>query len=298
MSEVSPFECDLGPKSKALKLVLIGIACSKFPLFVLISAFSFIYSIIGLLFPIRVIGRAINVGASKVLLRVLLAFFGIFSVPEQPTPLVDYYSETEDTEDPRAGDVIVCNLSSYLNIFWLQAKFVPIYAIPVDEENVVMKSFWQLFIQIIGSTDLRSGRRISFAKAVQIAKAHRTELVIFPEGAVTNGRSIIEFQDFGIGYELGDTKFHVLGLIQNSRFCSANFVHGNGLLHVAFMLGRVLAGMKVKVALPQDIPNPKGGKIDAAFVARCRHVLSRIIGVPCVSVHASDAHPHAKRHID
>lgn len=298
MSEVNPFEPEPESNRRILKLVFVGIAITKLPLFVLIGAISLIYSLLGFLVPIPILRTVITKVTSKVLVRVLLCFLGIFSVPEQPTPLVDTYSEPEDTENPKAGDIIVCNFSSYVNIFWLQSRFSPLYAIPVDADKVVLKTFWQLVMLILGGRDPRMGRPVPFASAAVAAKNLGTQLVVFPECSVTNGRAIIAFQDFGIGYELGDAKIHVLGLVQDFQFFSANFVSGNGALHLLLMLGRLLSGMKVKVALPQDIPKPANGKIDSELVNRCRFVLSRIIGVPCIDVSAAKSPAHAKRHAD
>ena len=121
---------------------------------------------------------------------------------------------------------------------------------------------------------------------MELAESIDTKLVIFPECAVTNGTGIINFEDFGIGYEMGKRKVHVLGLVQEGSFFSPNFVKGNGFYHILLMLGRVVSNMKVKVGLPQDVPR---GKIDRAFIERCRFVLSRIIGVPEMDINADES---------
>jgi hypothetical protein len=85
---------------------------------------------------------------------------------------------------------------------------------------------------------------------------------------------------------------------------SPNFVTGNGLWHLATMVGRVFAAMRVKVALPQDIPKPDTGRIDAAFIQRARSIMATIMGATLADLGPEDflrfaaTTPKRKRHAD
>lgn len=249
---------------------------------------TFIYSVIAAVFPNRMIGKLISRGYSKTLFRILLFLFGIFNPHEQPTALVDTYSEVEEIEEPAGGDIIIANFASYINLFWLQCKYSPIFVIPVDSENVVVKTVHQLMFQIIGRANLLRGVKRRFSDVYNHAKKNRIPLVVFPEAAVTNGKCLIKFQDFGIGTDISSSKIHILGFVHWQYIISPNYIHGNGFLHFMMMLGRLFGGLKIKVGLPQDMPKPKNGKIDAAFIERAQYVLSTIMDVSVIDACAND----------
>jgi hypothetical protein len=50
------------------------------------------------------------------------------------------------------------------------------------------------------------------------------------------------------------------------------------------MVGRFFAAMRVKVALPQDIPMASTGRIDAEFIHRARSVMAIIMGASLVDM--------------
>lgn len=262
------------------------LALPKFILLVIVMGFTLTYSVAAALFPVRAVGRIITRVYSKTLVRIALFLAGVVNVHEQPTPLVDTYSEVTDVREPRPGDVIVANLSSYLNLLWLQSKYSPVFVVPVDDQHVVVKDALQMFMQIIGRVDVRKGRQRTMASVVETARnVWMCPIVLFPEAAVTNGTCVIQFQRFAFGQDL-ETTFHVYGFVHSSSDVSPNFVRGNGTVHLFRMLGRSVARINVKVALPQDVPN---GVIDDKFIQRCRFVLAAIMNVPLVDSVADDS---------
>jgi hypothetical protein len=52
------------------------------------------------------------------------------------------------------------------------------------------------------------------------------------------------------------------------------------------MVSRIFTGLRVKVALPQDIP--RAGTIDAAFFERARFMMGRIMAVTMIDMSADD----------
>lgn len=254
----------------------------------LVFSLTFIYSIIATVFPSQTIKRLINRGYSKTLFRFMLFLLGIFNPQEQPTALIDTYADVEEIAEPAGGDIIIANFASYINLFWLQCKYSPIFVIPVDNENVVVKTVHQLMFQIIGRVNLLRGAKRSFSSVYDYAKHNRVPLVVFPEGAVTNGECLLKFRNFGIGTDISSSKVHIFGFVHWQYIISPNFIYGNGFIHFMMMLGRLFGGLKIKVGLPQDMPKAKDGKIDGAFVERSQYVLSKIMDVSVIDASAND----------
>lgn len=269
-------------------IACVIIAILKLPLFLLIFTLSFIYSLFTVFIPIRPIQHAAVRIFSSIFFKILLLLTGIFSVNEQPTPLVDTYAETQEANQPTAGDIIISNCASYLNIFWLHEKYAPIFAIPIDPEYVVIKSVYHLFGQILTGEPLSKGKTIKLCDLVAKAKNNlKRVIVIFPEAAVTNGKSVLAFKEFGSGCDLSETHFHIYGFIHFGSYIDPNFTCGNGIYHFFMMIGRIFGGMKVKIALPQDIPRVENG-IDDKWLKRCRYIMTTIMGVPCSPYNSSD----------
>jgi hypothetical protein len=294
----TPFEPLRRPSNPIFHFFSITLCIAKVPLFFLSLALSFIYTLIGSFIPIRAISHFVVRAASLLLFRIMLILFGVFSVPMQPTPLVDTYSEPEEMDNPSPGDIIICNCASYINLAWLSYKFSPIFILPVGDGRFLPKSFYQLLIQILGSKDLRVGRSVDLSVILQTAKDRACPIVLFPECAVTNGTGILKFADFRNSAAIPDgVKFHIFGFVHWESAVSPNFVNGNGFAHLAAMLGRFFSGLQVKVALPQDVPRVADGQIDDDFVQRARYVLGKIMGVELVELGASDfpAAPERRR---
>jgi hypothetical protein len=277
----------------------------KFPFFLLLLSLGFTYSILGSLFPIPVLRRLIIRVYSRVIFQATLFLTGVWSVHRQPTALVDTYSDPQEIDDPGPGDVILANCASYLNVFWLQCHYAPVLAIPVDPDHVVVKSAFQLLFQILAASDLRTGRLIPLADVVTAARTRlKCPVVLFPEAAVTNGRCLISFQPFGAALNAAEIKFHIFGFVHGRGTVSPNFVAGNGFWHLTAMVGRFFTAMKVKVALPQDVPQADAGRIDAEFIQRARSVMATIMDARLVDIGPDDflrfaaTRPKRKRHAD
>jgi hypothetical protein len=284
-----PFTMPNDPFHPVVDILQITLAVAKLPLFILVFSLSFIYSAIGWIFPIAVIGRMISRTASGFFFRVILLLCGVLSTDVQPTPLIDTYSETQEVKTPGPGDIILVNCASYLNLFWLQCKFSPVFAIPVDATRVVVKNVYHMFMDILSSRDLRNGVPRDLGKVVHVAKTNLAcPVVVFPEAAVTNGRCLLQFQDFGGGINPSDLNFHIWGFIHQGGGVSVNFTSGSGYLHLFKIFGRFSGRMKVKACLPQDVPKTGSQQINTAFIERARFVMGKIMRVRLAEETADD----------
>ena len=240
----------------------------KFPLFLFAISLSFAYILVASIIPIIIVKRIILIITSKILFRVLLYVSGLLSINKQPTPLVDTYSAPQEVKNPNAGDIIISNLASYLNILWLQFEYSPIFVVPCDETNVYVFGVFNLIIKILTCQSLKNSHAKPLSEVVNTAKKLGLPIVIFPEGSVTNGESIINFREFGKGLDTNNINFYIYGFIHFDYSISPNFTYGNGFIHFLKMLGRPFSGLRIKIALPQDIPKIELNSIDPTWISK------------------------------
>ena len=261
----------------------------KFPFMMVLLSLSYAYSIFATLIPFYPLKRFISNYPSSFLFRIILGMTGIFSVKEQPTSLADSYSENEDMTDPQPGDIIISNCASYLNLFWLQYKFSPIYVIPCDQENVYVFNVFQLLALILSGKKLTCKLKKTLPDVLKVASDKlRCPIVIFPEGSVTNGKFIINFMDFGNDLDTEKIRFHIFGFVHDKLYISPNFTFGNGFLHLFSMSGRFFSEMKVKMALPQDVKSFSSKHIDSEWIERCRCIISKITCLSLFDISGSE----------
>ena len=272
--------------SSPINLIL---AFVKFPFLMLFFTLSYAYNLFSTFIPIASLRRFISNFTSSYLFRIILALTGIFSVKEQPTPLIDSYSETEDILDPQPGDVIISNCASYLNLFWLQYKFSPLYVIPCDQTNVFVFNIYQLFALIISEKKLIVKLKKPLSDVIKIAEEKlKCPVVIFPEGSVTNGEFLINFMQFGNDIDTQKVRFHIYGFVHSKSSISPNFTFGNGFIHLFSMSGRFFSEMKVKMALPQDIRVLQNSQINKEWIEKCKHIMSKITSIAFFDINGTE----------
>jgi hypothetical protein len=255
------------PVLVAIRLV-IGLI--KFPIFIVVLTTSFLYSCLTLLIPFRSLGRLIHRFSARVLFRILLFLTGNLSIPENVTPLCDTTLEPGNPSAVSPGDLIICNFGSYLNLLWLQSRFCPLFLIPVQDDLVVVHSFYSLFMSILADTPVTSGS----PQPLQAVLDCRSPLVILPECRPSEGNSVLPFTTFSLPRD--DIRIHIYGFVHRDSGVAPDFTHGNGFAHLFQMTGRTLAGMKVKIAAARDVPAANSER----WLERSRAVLGGILRLP------------------
>ncbi|OHT07348.1 hypothetical protein TRFO_24536 [Tritrichomonas foetus] len=273
------------------------LAIMKFPLFFMSFTLSFIYNMVASMIPIALLKRLVMQLTSKILFKILLFLSGLLSINPQPTPLIDTYSVPQEETKPKSGDIIISNCASYLNLFWLQQQFSPIFVIPCLESDseVYVFSVYGLLMRILTVQPLRRHQKVPLSIVIQQSKQIKCPIVIFPEAAVTNGEYLINFRDFGKDVDVNDLNFHIYGFLHFGSSFSPNFTFGNSISHLFRMIGRPFSGMKIKMALPQDIPRTESNSIDSAWIAKCRSIMATIMGVKMVDVDGAEFEKYANR---
>ncbi|OHS97838.1 hypothetical protein TRFO_09275 [Tritrichomonas foetus] len=284
LSNKNPFIPPQTKKTFIFSVINCFIALIKLPFMLFAFLISFSYAILSTFIPINTLKRIVIHSTSSVLFRIMLGFTGIYSVNKQPTPLIDTFSNIGELHEPQPGDIIISNFASYLNIFWLQNEYSPIFAIPINENDVYVFNAFQLLTLIFSSKKITSKVKVSLNDLIKSARnKYQCPIVIFPESVPTNGQFIINFQPFGKNIDeknLNLIHFHIFGFIHFNSSISPNFTFGNIVLHLLSMVGRIVSGLKVKIALQQDIPLIKNQSIDDEYIEKCRQIMSSITGLP------------------
>jgi len=285
-SGVGPFLTRVKPES-TISLVLRWIfGIIKFPIFIILLFASSFNLLVGYYFPIRFIGRFLERVNSIATYHLLLFLFGQYWTSVIPTPLIKVFLTDTKWEKPSHGEIVFTHLTSYVNLFWLQAKLSPLYIIPTSNGKCVVRGIFSMFWKILLQKDLADGSEMSIADVVTMSKKKRRgPLVVFAEGAPTNGEGILEFSKFSIPSK--DCTVHILGFHRVFKGITPNFIAGNGFLHLIKTLGTLKADVIVKVALKKDVPQ-LSDTTDNEYIEKCRGILSKLMNIPTVEISSKD----------
>ncbi|EAY13657.1 hypothetical protein TVAG_387980 [Trichomonas vaginalis G3] len=282
VDRIDPFARNRFKKPYVLLIIYHIIVILKLPiLIILYPPFICIQILLSLLHATRAT-QFLQILIKKGLFKVYRFFTGTTSVDIQPTPLVDQYRDITEHIYPRQGDLIISNLGSILNTIFLDCNYSPIYCVPIDAENVLVKSIFPMLLdQLLVRNFCRYGKKMKFTDALKLARERfHCPLVIFPECATSNGLSVLRFKKFGIGQEIHDCRVHIIGFKHESIGEYLNLTLIGPYLQIIYLFGRPFGTLKVRTALPQDIPRFRDGIIDEEWIADCRNVLSVIMRVP------------------
>lgn len=243
------------PISPVLKVIRVILGVLKFPAFVVTLMFAFLYYCIGLMMPVKRLRRIIIWGTSKVMFRILLLIMGYWNISQEVAPIIDTSLEAGDELEIQGGDIVIANFGSYINVFWLQCKYAPLFVIPVDENNVSVSSVFSLFMNMIALEPLNRDSVRPFSEVLQISKENGSPIVVFPEMTVSNGSLVLPFFDFTGGSDLKGHRLQIVGFLHRCQGISPNYVAGNGFFHLIKMIGRTMASLKVRIVAQSDTPD-------------------------------------------
>ena len=280
---INPFTQPKFKHPRTFKLFATIMFLIKLPFMLLIFPILSGYTVILSILPAGKVKHALTRLASYLIYKLVIFFTGTFSVYVQPTPLVDRYSDVAPPIKPKAGDLIISNFGSFINIFYLQGTFAPIYIVPLDDTHVLRKNFVILLIDILMCRDLRvHGKKTTLNEVIELGKNKLSApICVFPEAAPGNGQALLKFQKFGIGSELTDSHVSVIGFLNSNIGTSSDLVLGVGAFwHIVMMFGRLCGTVKVRTALPQDVPNVPDEGINEKWISDCRTLMALIMRIP------------------
>lgn len=227
---IQPFLTPVPPKSDSLGTLLlplryiVGVIRTAFVLCLLIIYILLVHGLCACFKPLPWLHRPLSQILTCVIGRTALFLLGLYWIP------VEYVSRkrrrgeaTEWAWKPGAGDIIVSNWVSWLELVWLAVRFNPIFVVPVPGHDApqaarpptakVQKgntakhapdTSQNRRIQIVGvrkvsllSMILMTGHTPSHAKTYasldDLRRKADRPIVVFPECTTSNGRGLLQF---------------------------------------------------------------------------------------------------------
>jgi len=227
------------------------IGAIKFPLFVVLFMVLLLCYQITFFIPLQVYKNCFRRIFSYFTTKVMLILLGYGKI-HQKLSSTEIFGENGDFFDANPGDIIISNMNSYINLIWLQFEFRPIFVIPINKDQYIIKSFFGIFIDHIGLRDSSNGNVSSWDDVLIHSKNNQGPIIVFPEKRPSNGVSLREFVDLPIEEWHRSRTVHMIGFHHEVEGLSPCFVQGDGLLHLMQMLGRINSQMTVYMIDPSD----------------------------------------------
>lgn len=264
-----------------LKKGNVCLALLKLPLFAMLFLMSLFYHLFSMILPIPKLRRFFLRFASYPFFRAILLLCGCFSIPEAGAPLIETFEGgAVENEEVNPGDIIITHFTSLLDLFWLQYKYSPIFVVPNgDKKTVLTFSVFTCFS--VFAKNIPFEKNVKLENIIKAGKKWLCPIVLFPEGICDRCTNhISEFLIFGKDCNFKNVNFHIVGFDhRNKKREQLNDILIEDMIHfkyILFLLGNVVTRMKVRHALPQDIPVLNNNKIDEKFLEKCRLILSTL----------------------
>ncbi|KAI9348380.1 hypothetical protein BD770DRAFT_421413 [Pilaira anomala] len=209
----------IGPIQAIIKIILISLLGLLYILFVQVLG--------SLLTPIAPLKRMWTSLFSKVLLRLVLFLAGFFHIKTETVSIRKSRGSTGRVESNRVkkGDVIVTNWTSYIDVLYLASKYNPVFTqVYIESDKVKMISLWEA-IRLVGKipeSKPNDQDQVYTVKELSI-KAKESgwgPIVVFAEGATTNGRALLKFAHVFKDYSMDDKEASFQIMAFNDSPCS------------------------------------------------------------------------------
>lgn len=204
------------------------------------------YGLCTLLVPIPLLRRSLSRLATRLAARLALYVLGFMQIQEEIVAKKRKLHEIPRC--PQAGDIIVSNWSSWIDLLWMVHRFDPIFVMPVFEErnsSVVNSDSSPITYRpgrskdsgvpspsslqtITSRSAVRGFRRVSLFSMIQttghtpdrltfntvsqlkeLKQSAERPVVVFPECTTSNGRGLLRFVDVFEGTHLPTKQFKV-----------------------------------------------------------------------------------------
>ncbi|KAG2228661.1 hypothetical protein INT48_005239, partial [Thamnidium elegans] len=175
---------------------------------------------------------------STILLRLVLFLAGFFHIKTDTVSIrKSHGSSRVESKQVKSGDVIVSNWTSYIDIIYLASKYNPVFTqIYIDSDKVKLVSLWEA-IRLAGripeSTPLTDQVYSVKELSLKAKECGWGPIVVFAEGATTNGRALLKFTSVFNEYS-ADEKidlFHVMAFKYEYGTMSPTYTVGNQFYH-------------------------------------------------------------------
>ncbi|CAI2178118.1 16399_t:CDS:2 [Funneliformis geosporum] len=157
-----------------------------------------------------------------------------------------------------AGDIIVCNWVSYVEIFYLTFRFDPIFTQYYPATNTLRPiSLWKAIWNTGSYPNLDPPETETFTlqELVSYAKSKRSRpIVIFPEGTTSNGRALLKFNPIfkDVSIPVNDFKIHIFTVRYDFENFSPTYTVGNKFWHFIRLCSQLINTLQVRSLISDE----------------------------------------------
>jgi len=257
------------------------LALARITLFVALLLLSVLLGVVlTLLSPIPVLGRLLRRLLEGLLARIMLLTLGVCWIETKDKKAGRGAGGRGATVD--AGDIVLCNWTSYGDILYLTWAYSPLFLIPPPQQDsttgsfvVASKGFVGALLHSMGHQEISADSCEPIATALARAKGRGQPAVVFAEGVRTNGLCVLQMQPFIVGIPQFAGKTHLIALKHTQHLGSLPFTAGSTLKHMFHVCRQLYCSMKVVYMNPGFVgPVPEATKEAPAWVKACRDTIA------------------------
>jgi len=201
----------------------------KLPFILIIIIWLVLMTTISFLIPIQIIRRLFTRYIQFLGARILLLFLGFFWIA----------TKNEGKREPKPGDIIICNRTSYVEILYLAFRFSPIFAtVPNQWKDqppkgvAIAQNILSALWDSIMDPKHKPEQGIPLKELRNNAINYGSPIVLFPEGATTNGKLVLSFVPVLEGFPLDPQSTHIIGFKYYFDDFSPSFPIGSFIVHL------------------------------------------------------------------
>jgi len=164
-----------------------------------------------------------------------------------------------------SGDLIISNKLSYIEILYLGFRFSPVFT-AINKEGDKVKQI-TLFRALFDSMNLRKVYKTdsSFESLQTLlyraSQKHSGPVVLFPEGANSNGKALLQMCTAMKNVDIDRLRTHVIGFKFYWHYFCPTYTIGSIYYHLYQLCGQVKNTLIVRYLSPNDVPpNPNAGE--------------------------------------
>jgi len=177
---------------------------------------------------------------------------------------------------PGAGDIIVCNWTSYADVMYLASAYSPVFVF-VDEVDSETKVASRGFVGALlaSFTHTRPECNETLADVVNSARGRGQPVAIFAEGVRTNGIAVLSMVPFLRGFKDFKGSCFLLAFKHRDYVGCMPFTAGSVLLHAFHVMRQAYVPMTVRYLDSRCVPSIEDANKDPEkYALSCRDILA------------------------
>jgi len=189
-----------------------------------------------------------------------------------------------------AGDIIISNHTSYVEILYLMFRFSPIFTYFISKDKseqvqfIVVNSFSKI-LEIMFDVKPKIENTMNIKELIQYGKERNSPIVLFPEGTTSNGKSVLQCFNVMDGLNREQAlKVNVLGFKYEFEDFSPSYTVGSSLKHLFILCCQFHNSLEVRYLATTEMESIVNENISESICSS----LTSILRVHKVSLNVND----------